>query len=144
MSTKLRILVIDDDEIDRMLVRRALQRSELSSPLFEAEHGEQALRFLRNEREFEDPQKAPRPDLMLLDLNMPIMNGLELLEQLQADPQLQTIPVIVLTTSDAPSDVEQSYRLGACGYIVKPVDFATFVDGIRALHAYWALCLRTA
>ena len=142
MTRALRILVVDDDEIDRMLVGRALKRSGLSSALFEAEQGEQALHFLRNEREFQDREKAPRPDLILLDLNMPILNGMEMLEQIKADPGLQTIPVVVLTTSDDPRDIERSYRLGASGYLVKPVDFSAFAESIRVLCAYWQLCLR--
>ena len=136
------ILAVDDDAVDLMLIRRALKRVGLTNPLYEVHHGEEALRFLRREEPFGEDGIAPTPGLVLLDLNMPIMSGLELLEVAKADPELKTIPIVVLTTSDAERDVVESYRRGAAGYIVKPVDFAQFADAVRSIGEYWRLCLR--
>lgn len=134
------ILIVDDDEVDRLLVRRAMKQNRFTNDLYETRHGEEALRFLRNEREFQDPKEAPKPGLILLDLNMPVMNGLELLSELKMDAKLRTIPVVILTTSDAETDLVEGYSLGVAGYIVKPVDFLKFAGAVHAIGMYWTLC----
>jgi len=126
-----RFLLVEDDRIDAMAVRRALREIGSANPLDHVTDGEQALDFLR------DP-KNPRPGLILLDLNMPRMNGLEFLAAVKTDPKLKMIPVVVLTTSRSDSDLLGSFGQGVAGYMLKPVDFAQFTDVMRTIRQYWA------
>jgi CheY-like chemotaxis protein len=126
------ILLIDDDQVDAMTVRRALKELHVTNRLEHVENGEEALAFLG------DPVKD-RPCLILLDLNMPVMNGIEFLQAVKAVPDLKCIPVVVLTTSDEQKDKLESFSLGVAGYMRKPVDYPQFVEIIRTIDAYWTI-----
>ena len=129
------ILLVEDEPADAHLVRAALKENKVFCNLHHVLDGVEALAFLR--RQGENYRDAPLPDMILLDLNMPRMNGREFLAAVKADAALQAIPVVVLTTSDVERDVVVSYKLGAAGYITKPVDMAQFIDAIRQLGNYW-------
>lgn len=133
------ILLVEDDEVDVMNVKRAFKKSNISNPLYVAGNGLEALEMLRSP----DGKPAPVPDdrrLILLDLNMPKMGGLEFLNELRSDPELKAIPVIVLTTSDEDRDLVEAYNLNIAGYILKPVTFTKFASVITTLNQYWTLC----
>jgi len=140
MRHNIPILLIEDDRIDVKNVERAFRENSVTNPLYHAKNGEEGLAFLRNESPFADPQSAPRPGLILLDLNLPVMNGLDFLETYRNDPELRSIPSVVLTTSDEERDRLRSYAIGIAGYIVKPVDFSSFVKAMRQLDQYWSIC----
>jgi CheY-like chemotaxis protein len=129
------LLLVEDEVADANLVRIAFEESRLLATLHHVVDGVEALRFLR--RETEAYAEAPRPDLILLDLNMPRMNGREFLQAVKQDSALRTIPVVVLTTSDVERDVIESYHLGAAGYIVKPVDLDQLIQAIKGVESYW-------
>lgn len=129
------ILLVEDEPADAHLVRISLRESRVYSQLHHVRDGVEALDFLRREGEgFED---APVPDLILLDLNMPRMNGLEFLAEVKKEENLRQIPVVILTTSSVERDVTASYHTGASGYIVKPMDMDQFSAAIRQLEQYW-------
>ncbi|KAB2905196.1 MAG: response regulator [Anaerolineae bacterium] len=127
----------DDDEDDVLLTRTALEESRLKNPFFAVKDGEELLDYLCHRGKFSDPQTAPRPGLILLDLNMPRKDGREALREIKANPTLRQIPVVVLTTSKAEEDIIRSYDLGANSFIVKPVTFASLVNVINILGIYW-------
>lgn len=130
------ILLVDDDEIDVMNVRRAFKRNNIANPLYVARNGIEALEMLRDT----GPQAIPRERrLVLLDLNMPRMNGLEFLRDLRQDPALRHITVVVLTTSDDERDRVEAYELNVAGYILKPVTFVAFVEAMATLNTYWTI-----
>jgi CheY-like chemotaxis protein len=131
------ILLAEDDPGDQELTRRALEQSLIRNELHIVEDGEEALNYLLRRGKYEDPASSPKPDLMLLDLNMPKMDGKQLLEQMKADPNLRRIPVVALTTSKQENDIIRTYDLGANSYIVKPVDMDQFVSAIKVLKDYW-------
>jgi CheY-like chemotaxis protein len=131
------ILMADDDADDRRLTRDALEESRLANDLRFVENGEELLDYLRHQGKFKDAEKAPRPGLILLDLNMPRMDGRTALKEMKADPDLRQIPVTVLTTSKADEDIFRSYDLGVNSYIVKPVTFEALVDILQTLEKYW-------
>lgn len=131
------ILYADDDPDDRMLARDALAESRLANRLEMVEDGAELLAYLHREGRFADPALSPRPGLILLDLNMPRMGGREALEQIKTDPDLRRIPVVVLTTSNAETDIVRSYDLGAASYVVKPITFDGLVSILRDLGRYW-------
>lgn len=114
-----------------------MEQSRIRNELYIVEDGEEALNYLLRRGEYEDPASSPKPDLMLLDLNMPKMDGKQLLEQMRADPNLRRIPVVALTTSKQENDIIRTYDLGANSYIVKPVDMDQFVNAIKVLKDYW-------
>lgn len=125
------IMLVDDDMVDRMLVERALR--EIMAPRLEtAESGEECLAYLRDRRK-------EKPAFILLDLNMPRMNGIELLTILKRHRVFRSIPVVILTTSREQKDVRECFRLGAAGYLAKPVDYRQFVEVMRTLVNYWTL-----
>lgn len=129
----LNILLVEDDEVDVMNVRRAFERNNVSNPLFVAGNGLEALEMLRGDR-------LPRERrLILLDLNMPKMNGIEFLEALRADPELASTPVVVLTTSNDDQDKLDAYNFNVAGYLLKPVTFSNFCERMAALDKYWTL-----
>jgi len=134
---QIRILVVDDDEDDRILLQAALMESEIHNPLDAVEDGEALMAYLRREPPFDDLRGSPLPGLVLLDLNMPRMDGREALRQLRADPSFQHIPVVVLTTSSNPEDVIATYRLGANSFITKPSTFERLAGTVRTLAVYW-------
>ncbi|MEM9803830.1 MAG: response regulator [Cyanobacteria bacterium P01_D01_bin.56] len=130
------ILLVEDDAVDVMTVQRAFKKSKVSNPLHIAGNGLEALELLRSP---DTPFKDARC-LILLDLNMPKMNGIEFLKELRQDPEFHKIPVIVLTTSDQEKDRVEAYNLHVAGYVVKPVTFAKFVEVVTVLNHYWTLC----
>jgi CheY-like chemotaxis protein len=129
----LNLVLIEDDDIDVMNVRRALERAHVTNPLFVAHNGLEGLELLRSDKVPKDRR------LVLLDLNMPKMNGIEFLREVRKDPALKSTPVVVLTTSDDDRDKVQAYDLNVAGYLLKPVTFVNFVDVMAALNKYWAL-----
>lgn len=131
------ILLVDDDADDRMLARDALAESRLANDLREVEDGEQLLDYLNRRGPFADPEKSPRPGLILLDLNMPRKDGREALKEIKADPNFRHIPVVVLTTSKAEEDIYRTYDLGVSSFITKPVSFDGLVSVMRVLGKYW-------
>jgi CheY-like chemotaxis protein len=131
------ILMADDDADDRRLTRDALEESRLANDLRFVENGEELLDYLRHQGKFTNAAQAPRPGLILLDLNMPRKDGRTALKEMKADPDLRQIPVTVLTTSKADEDIFRSYDLGVNSYIVKPVTFEALVDILQTLEKYW-------
>jgi CheY-like chemotaxis protein len=131
------ILIADDDEEDRMLARDALTESRLANPLYFVVDGVELLDFLHHRGRYENPESAPRPGLILLDINMPRMTGLEALQEIKRDAELRRIPVVILTTSRADEDIIRSYDLGVNSFISKPVTFEGLVDVMRLLGTYW-------
>jgi len=129
----LNILLVEDDEVDVMNVRRAFKKNNIANPLFHAGNGVEALEQLRD-------GAIPRDRrIILLDLNMPKMNGIEFLRELRRDRELSATPVIVLTTSNDDRDRIEAYNLNVAGYILKPVTFTNFCEVMAALNKYWAL-----
>lgn len=133
------ILLVEDDEVDVMNVKRAFKKSHITHPLYCAGNGLAALEILRSQGD-QPPVIPENRRLILLDLNMPKMGGLEFLHILRSDPELKAIPVIVLTTSDEDRDLVEAYNLNVAGYIVKPVTFSKFAEVITTLNNYWKLC----
>jgi two-component system, chemotaxis family, response regulator Rcp1 len=128
------ILLVEDNPGDIRLVQEALKDAKLLNPLHVVADGERALMFVRREGEYSD---APRPDLILLDLRLPGLSGLEVLERLKSDPKFCRIPVVVLTTSDADRDVTQAYNLSANCFVTKPVDFEQFTKVVQQIEMFW-------
>jgi CheY-like chemotaxis protein len=128
------VLLVEDDEGDVLMTREAFEFHKIHNPLHVVTDGEQALHFLRRTGSFAD---APRPGLILLDVNLPRLSGLEVLAQLKEDPELSVIPVVMLTTSQAEEDILRSYRLHANAYVSKPVDFENFIDAIRQIDDFF-------
>jgi CheY-like chemotaxis protein len=126
------ILLVEDDQVDAMTVKRALKDLNVTNPLALKLNGEEALEHLIN-----DGNK--KPCVILLDLNMPKMNGIEFLKIIKADDELKKIPVVVLTTSRDTEDKFETFELGAAGYIVKPADYKKFVEAMRTIDIYWTL-----
>jgi CheY-like chemotaxis protein len=133
MTSALNILLVEDDEVDVMNVKRAFEKAHIANPLFVARNGIEALEKLRS-------SEVPRHRrLILLDLNMPKMNGIEFLRELRKDPELSATPVVVLTTSTMDRDKFDAYNMNIGGYLVKPVTFSDFCDLMVTLNKYWAL-----
>lgn len=128
------ILLVEDSPSDTDLTIEALREAKIRNHLSVVEDGVQAMEFLRREGPFVE---APRPDLIMLDLNLPRKDGREVLAEIKADERLKTIPVVVLTTSRAERDVLRAYQLSANCYITKPVDFAQFLQVIRSIESFW-------
>ncbi|MCU0916999.1 MAG: response regulator [Planctomycetes bacterium] len=128
------ILIVEDSPSDAQLTVEALQAAKVANRLSHVEDGVEALRFLRREGPYAD---APRPDLILLDLNLPRKDGREVLEELKRDSSLKVIPVVVLTTSRSEQDVLRSYQLHANCYITKPVDFTQFLEVVKTIEHFW-------
>ena len=133
----LNILLVEDDELDVMNVQRAFRKNNVLNSLYIAGNGLEALAMLRGEESASEMPSERR--LVLLDLNMPRMNGIEFLRVLRADPDLKMIPVVVLTTSDEERDKVDAYKLNVAGYILKPVTLANFVETMATLDKYWSL-----
>jgi len=128
------ILLAEDNPGDVMLTKKALEEGKLANNLHVATDGVDALQFLRQEGEYDD---TPRPDLILLDLNMPRKDGEEVLEELKDDKDLRRIPVVVLTSSESEEDIAKSYELNANAYLTKPVDFDGFVEIVNRMEDFW-------
>jgi len=135
------ILLVEDDPADQKLIKMSLSREKIINEIHIANNGEEALEYLQRSKNGDD--ETPMPDLILLDLNMPRMNGKEFLKIMRSDDELGSIPVVVLTTSDSDKDILQSYKLQAAGYIKKPVSLQEFQDVIQNLTEYWfVICKR--
>ena len=126
------IMLVEDDDVDVMTVNRALRDSKVTNQLVSIADGEEAIEYLRD-------KSAAKPCIILLDLNMPKMDGAEFLKVVKADNALKKIPVVILTTSNSDRDVIETFELGAAGYMVKSVDYEKFVETIRAIDQYWTL-----
>jgi CheY-like chemotaxis protein len=134
------VLLVEDDEGDVLLTEEAFALMEVRNRLHVVGDGEQAMAFLRREGRF---ACAPRPDLILLDLNLPRMSGIEVLGEVKADPVLRMIPVVVLSTSEAEEDIVRSYRLHANAYVAKPVDFGQFIRVVRQIDNFFVTVVRS-
>ncbi len=126
------ILLVDDDDVDAIITQRAVNDLKITNELLRKVDGEDALDYLRD-------QNNARPCVILLDLNMPRMNGFEFLKAAKADADLKRIPVVVLTTSDVDQNILDSFDLGVAGYIVKPVDYKQFLEAMKTINMYWTL-----
>ena len=132
MQSSKPILLVEDDSIDVMTVKRALKELDVANPLVATGDGEEALEYLQN-------HASSKPCVILLDLNMPRMSGMEFMEIAKADESLRTIPIIVFTTSNTEQDITKSFELGAAGYMVKSVDYSKFIETIKTINSYWSL-----
>ncbi len=131
------ILLVEDNPSDIEITKEAFAQGKIKNNLYCVEDGQEALDFLYHKNKYSDTSKAPKPDLILLDLNMPKISGIEILEKIKKDKDLLSIPVIILTTSDRDKDVCVSYKLGANSFITKPVEFARFIEVITGIQNYW-------
>lgn len=129
------ILLVEDDEVDIMNVQRAFKKNNINNPLHIAHNGIEALELLRS-------GSIPMPPIIILDINMPKMNGIEFLQELRQDPELNRISVFVMTTSNEDSDKINAYNLNVAGYILKPLSFEKFISAVATLDRYWKLCER--
>ena len=132
MKSRKPILLVEDDAVDTMIVKRAFRELHVANPLDTVDDGEEALSHLQN------PENE-KPCVILLDLNLPKMNGIEFLGVAKSDQRLKRIPVVVLTSSEEEQDKIRSFDLGVAGYIVKPVDYHSFVEAVRTIDLYWTL-----
>jgi CheY-like chemotaxis protein len=130
-SCKRPILLVEDDQVDVLTTRRALKEIHVTNPLVVCENGEEGLAWLRDNAEV--------PCLVLLDLNMPVMNGIEFLEHVKRDARLRRIPTVVLTTSEEQEDKVRTFDLGIAGYMAKSVDYRRFVEVMRSIDLYWTM-----
>ena len=131
------ILLVEDDDAHAEIVRRNLESSRVLNRIVHVADGQAALDYLLREGSYADPASSPRPDLILLDLRLPKVDGLEVLRRLKASPELQAIPTVVLTTSAAEADLIGAYASGAASYVVKPVDYQKFTELMEAFGFYW-------
>jgi CheY-like chemotaxis protein len=133
-AVPIEVLLVEDDPGDVLMTREAFEEHKVRNNLSVVSDGEDALAFVRREGEYAD---APRPDLILLDLNLPRRDGREVLAEIKADPELREIPVVILTTSAADADILASYRLHANAYVTKPVDFERFISVVRQIDEFF-------
>jgi CheY-like chemotaxis protein len=138
-ARQIEVLLVEDDPGDVLMTREAFEDYKVTNRLHVVHDGADAMAFLRREGEY---ASAPRPDLVLLDLNLPRMDGREVLQAIKSDPALASIPVVVLTTSEAEEDVLRSYSLHANAYVTKPVDFERFIDVVRQIDDFFVTVVR--
>ncbi|MCH8263487.1 MAG: response regulator [Proteobacteria bacterium] len=131
------ILMADDNEDDQLMARDAFETNRLHNVLYFVKDGIELMDYLRRQGNFSDPSTSPRPGLILLDLNMPLMDGREALKEIKSDPELHSIPVVVLTTSSAEEDIIKTYEYGVNSFITKPVTFQGLVEVIKQTGIYW-------
>jgi CheY-like chemotaxis protein len=131
------ILLAEDDPDHAELIREGFEELTVTTDIRHVLDGEEALDYLRRRRTFEDPETSPRPHLILLDLRMPRIDGLDVLKEIKADKDLHTIPVVVLTTSDADRDIRKAYDYSTNSYLLKPLSFGEFEDLIKQISDYW-------
>ena len=136
------VLMADDDEDDQLLAKSAFRRSGVPMDVRFVKDGVELMDYLRHAGDFTAPESAPRPALVLIDLNMPRKDGREVLAEIRADPELQLLPVIVFTTSHSDHDVRLAYQLGANAYVTKPVSFVELAEMVGALGHYWLELVR--
>ncbi len=137
LTKSINLLIADDDPDDRMMTQAALEESYLLNNLYFVENGQELMDFLKRRGKYADPATSPRPDLILLDLNMPRKDGREALMEIKADPDLRAVPIIVLTTSKSEEDILKSYDLGVNCFISKPVLFEELINVVRSIGQYW-------
>lgn len=135
----IRILLVEDNRAHTKLILRAFQKDRLANPIYAVEDGEQALDFLFRRGKYADPENSPRPDLILLDLKLPKVDGLEVLEAIKGDALLKRIPVVILTSSAAEADLRASYGQNANSFLTKPLDFEKFHTMVQELDFYWTI-----
>jgi len=133
----IRILLADDNEDDIAIALRAFKRSKLENEVYVVRNGEEVIDYLFRQGVYQDKEKYPQPQLLLLDINMPKLNGLEVLQRLVHDPDLKRLRVVMLTSSKNEEDVVSSYNNGACAYLSKPVEFEDFLGVIEGLNCFW-------
>jgi len=133
-TSSIEILLVEDSPGDQRLTKEALKEGKINNTLYIVEDGEEAIAFLKKQEPF---KKVPKPDLILLDLNLPKMNGQEVLKIIKADEKLKRIPVVILTTSQADEDILNAYNLNANCYITKPVDFDQFIHVVNKIQEFW-------
>lgn len=132
MGTEVLILVVEDDIVDVMTIKRAFKEVKITNPIEVCKNGLDALEYLKK-------TSNKRPGIILLDINMPKMNGIEFLQVVKKDNNFKSIPVVVLTTSKAEQDKVETFNLGVAGYMIKPVDYLQFVETVKTIHLYWTL-----
>ncbi len=133
------VLLVEDNENDAEMTMRALKKANLLNKLYWVQDGVEALDFIRCKGPFESRDPQPRLKLILLDLKMPRLNGLDVLRELKSSEHTQSIPVVVMTSSDQDRDVAESYRLGVNGFVTKPVQFASFMESVSEIGMYWLM-----
>lgn len=138
-SQAVEILLVEDNEDDIVIIQEAFAEARLVNVIKTVRDGEEALAYLRHQGKH---KKASMPALILLDINMPKKNGFEVLKEMKADPQLRSLPVVMLTTSEREEDIVRSYANGACSYVRKPVDFDQFAKVVEQFELYWTLVSR--
>lgn len=131
------ILLAEDDPDDQLMVKEALEGNRIINNFYIVEDGVELMDYLKNKGKYSNPASAPRPGIILLDLNMPRKDGREALQEIKEDPDLCTIPVIVLTTSKVEEDILRTYNIGASSFITKPVSFEDLVEVMKILKKYW-------
>ncbi|MCR3923165.1 MAG: response regulator [Firmicutes bacterium] len=137
--SEVEILLVEDNMSDAELTLRALRKENLTNNIVHVTDGEEALDFLYNRNAFSDRHPDWKPKIVILDLKLPKVDGLEVLKVIKSDPRLNRMPVVILTSSSEEPDLQESYRLGVNSYIVKPVEFDKFVEAVRTLGLYWSL-----
>ena len=142
VSERTVLVMADDDPADCLLTEKALRKADITCPLYVVHDGAELMDYLKRRGDYTDPAAAPRPSLILLDLNMPNVNGTEFLERLRDEPALSSIPVVILTTSDDERDIAASYALGANAYLVKPSAFDDMVSVAAVVKAHWLETVR--
>ena len=131
------ILLAEDNETDALLLKRAFEKADVDTPLTVVRDGQEAVSYLRGEKQFSNRQEHPFPILMLLDLKMPLMDGFDVLSWLKDQPELKRLLVVVLTSSNLQADIDRAYDLGANSYLVKPTGFDRLIDLTKRLESYW-------
>lgn len=135
----IKILLVEDNPDDVDITKRALKEAKIVNQLWVARDGEEALEFLRHQGAYQDPSSSPKPGLILLDINLPKLNGIEVLKIIKQDPELKRIPVVMLTVSKRDEDIVKSYDDGCNSFIQKPVNFENFVEVVKQISLYWGL-----
>jgi len=131
------ILLVEDDEAHAEIVRRNFEACRIANQLIHVSDGQEALDYLSRRNGFSDPAKSPRPGIILLDLRLPKVHGMEVLKTIKADPKLRTVPVVILTTSKTEADMVKAYECQANSYLVKPIDFMQFTNMLEVFGLYW-------
>lgn len=136
---RITILLVEDNPDHVLIIKQGLKMNHVANDVAVAEDGQEALDYLYHQGKYADPQTAPRPGLILLDLKLPKVDGFEVLQRIKRDPALKAIPVVMLTSSEQEVDVAKSYFEGANSYVTKPIQFTEFIEKIREMKLYWVL-----
>lgn len=142
MSEKTRlikILLVEDNPDDILIIERALKEAKIINKFYIVRDGQKALDFLQRKGQYENPEAAPKPGLILLDINLPKVNGLEVLREIKEDPNFKRIPIVMLTVSRRDEDIIRGYNCGCNSFIQKPVEFEKFVEAVKLIGLYWGL-----